>query len=88
MRHQDDGRARRSLGAKTSSREQSPDFNLVWTSRMIVVHETCGATHTTCWLGSSPAECTPIQITMTLSDMSDRLPLQSSHSMFCCTDGM
>jgi hypothetical protein len=83
MRHQDDGRAGRSLGAKTSSREQSPNFDLVGTSRTVVVHETRGAMHMMCWSGSSPAGCTPIRIAATLSDMSDRLPLQSSRSMFC-----
>jgi hypothetical protein len=30
-----------------------------------------------------PAGCTPIRVTLTLSDMSDRLSLLSSHSMFC-----
>jgi hypothetical protein len=35
-----------------------------------------------------PAGCAPIWITMMLLDMSDRLPLQSSHSMFCCSNGM
>jgi hypothetical protein len=36
-----------------------------------------------CWSGSSLVGCTPIHIAMTLLDMSDRLPLQSSRSMFC-----
>jgi hypothetical protein len=40
---------------------------------MVVARETQEATRTTCWLSSSPAGCTPIQITVTLSDMSDRL---------------
>jgi hypothetical protein len=42
MRHQDDGRAGRSLGAKISSREQSPNFDLVWTLWTVVVRETHG----------------------------------------------
>jgi hypothetical protein len=83
MRHQDDGRAGRSLGAKTLSREQSPDFDLVGTSWMVAVCETRGATYMTCWSCSSPAGCTPIWIATTLSNMSDRLPLQSFRSMFC-----
>jgi hypothetical protein len=60
MRHQDDGRAGRLSGDKTSSWEQIPDFDLVGTSRMVVVCETRGATRMTCWSGSSPAGCTPI----------------------------
>jgi hypothetical protein len=34
-----------------------------------------------CWLGSSPAGCISIRVTVTLSVMSDSLSLQSSHSM-------
>jgi hypothetical protein len=70
---QDDGRAGRSQGANTSSREQGPNFDLVGTSQMVIVRETCGVTRTMCWSGSSPAWCISIQITMTLSDMSERL---------------
>jgi hypothetical protein len=70
---QDDGRAGRSLGAKTSSQEQRPDFDLVGTLRVVVIHETCGAMRTICWSGSSPVGCTPIQIVVTLSNMSDHL---------------
>jgi hypothetical protein len=81
---QDDSRAGQSLGAKTSSREQGPRFDLVGTSRTVVVHETCEATHMTCWSGSSPTKYTPIRITVTLSNMSDRLSLLSSCSMSCC----
>jgi hypothetical protein len=66
MRHQDDSRAGRSLGAKTSSREWSSDFNLVGTSQTIVVRETHEATRMTCWSGSSPVGCTPIRIAATL----------------------
>jgi hypothetical protein len=33
----------------TSSREQRPNFDLVGTSRTVVVRETRGATHMTCW---------------------------------------
>jgi hypothetical protein len=92
----DDDRAERSLGVKTSSREQGPRFNLVGTSqtivvretrgatRMVVIRETRGATHMTCQSGSSPAGCTPIRTVMTLSDMSDRLSLLPSHSMSYC----
>jgi hypothetical protein len=63
-------------------------FDLVGTSRMVVIRETREAKRTTCWSGSSPTGCTSIQITATLSDMSDRLSLLSSHSMFCYIDGM
>jgi hypothetical protein len=84
----DDDRAGRSLGAKTSSREQGPSFDLVGTLQMIVVCETREAKRTTCWSDSSPAGCTSIQITMTLSDMSDPLSLLSTHSLFCFIDGM
>jgi hypothetical protein len=49
MRHQDNGRVEPSLGANTSSQEQSPDFDLVGTSRTVVIRETCGATCMTCW---------------------------------------
>jgi hypothetical protein len=73
MRHQDDGRAGRSLGVKTSSREQSLNFDLVGTTRTVVVRGTPRVTCTTYWSGSSPIGCKPIQITATLSDMSDRL---------------
>jgi hypothetical protein len=45
---QDDGRTEQSLGAKTSSREQGPDFNLVGTSRNVVIRETREVVHTTC----------------------------------------
>jgi hypothetical protein len=55
---------------------------------MVIVRESCGATCTTYWLGSSPAGCTLIQIATTLSDTSNRLPLLSSHSMSCCIDGL
>jgi hypothetical protein len=37
---------------------------------MVVVRETRGAMRTTGWSGSSPAGCTLIQFTVTLSDMS------------------
>jgi hypothetical protein len=75
MRNQDDGRAGRSLGAKTSSWEHSPDFHLVGTLRMVIIHETPGVTRTMCWLGSFPAGCILIRITVTLSDMSGRLSI-------------
>jgi hypothetical protein len=55
---------------------------------MVVIRETREAKRMTCWSGSSPTGCTSIQITATLSDMSDRLSLLSSHSMFCYIDGM
>jgi hypothetical protein len=35
-----------------------------------------------CWSGSSAAGCISIQVTATLSVMSDSLSLPSSHSMF------
>jgi hypothetical protein len=62
-----------SLGIKTSSLEQGPNFDLVGISWMVVIRETSGVTRTTCWSSSSPAGCTPIWIVVTLSDMSDRL---------------
>jgi hypothetical protein len=88
MRHQYDGRGGQLLGVKTSTWEQSPDFDLVRTSWMVVVHETCGAMCTMCSSGSSPAGRTPIRIAMTLSDMSYCLLLLSSRSMSCCTRWM
>jgi hypothetical protein len=68
------------LGAKTSSREQRPDFDLVGTSPTVVVRETPGAMSSTCRSGSSPAGCISIQVAVTLSDMSDRLSFLSSHN--------
>jgi hypothetical protein len=62
-----------SLGAKTSSREQGLAFDLVETSQIVVVCETPGVTRTSCWSGSSPIGCISIQVTTTLSDMSDCL---------------
>jgi hypothetical protein len=70
-----------SLGAKTSSQEQSPDFDLEVTSQTVVVCETSGVVRTACWSGSSPVGYISIQVTATLLDMSDRLLLLSSHSM-------
>jgi hypothetical protein len=49
----DDGRVERSLGTKTFSREQGPNFDLVGTSQMVVVCEIREAKCTTCWSGSS-----------------------------------
>jgi hypothetical protein len=43
-----------------------PRFDLVGTSRMVVVRETPGVTRTTCRSGSSPTVCTSIRITVTL----------------------
>jgi hypothetical protein len=60
-------------GAKTSSREQGPIFDLVGTSWTVVVCETTGVMRMTCWSDSSPAGCISIQIAATLSDMSGRL---------------
>jgi hypothetical protein len=84
----DNGWAGQSLGVKTSSRDQGPNFDLIGTSRAVVVRKTREAKHTTCWSGSSPAWCTPIQITVTLLNMSDYLLLLSSRSIFCYIDGM
>jgi hypothetical protein len=72
---------RASLGAKTLSQEQGLNFGLVGTLPKVVVLETPGAMRTTCRSGSSPAGYISIQIVVTLSDMSDRLSLLSSHSM-------
>jgi hypothetical protein len=65
--------SRASLGVKTSSREQRPDFNLVETLRTVVVCETPRATRMMCRSGSSPVGCISIWVTVTLSNMSDRL---------------
>jgi hypothetical protein len=43
-------------GAKTSSWEQRPNFNLVGTSQTVVIHETPRATRMMCWLGSFPCK--------------------------------
>jgi hypothetical protein len=51
---------RASLGAKTSSRKQGPDFDLVGTLRIVVIHETLGAARTRCWSGSSLLGCISI----------------------------
>jgi hypothetical protein len=48
------------LVAKTSSREQGLDFDLVGTSPKIVVCETPEATCTMCQSGSSPTGCISI----------------------------
>jgi hypothetical protein len=48
---------------------------------MVIIRETREVKRTTCWSVSSPAMCTPIRITATLSDMSDCLLFLSSHSM-------
>jgi hypothetical protein len=45
------------LGAKTSSREQRPDFYIVGTSPMVIIHETPGAMRTTCRSGSPLVGC-------------------------------
>jgi hypothetical protein len=52
---------------------------------MVVVHETLGVVHMTCWSGSSLAWCISIRVTMTLLNMSGCL---SSRSMSCWIDGM
>jgi hypothetical protein len=40
---------------------------------MVVIRETLGVAHMTCWSGSSPIGCISIRVTMTLLDMSDCL---------------
>jgi hypothetical protein len=68
--------------AKTSSREQGPDFDLVGTSEWLsYVTASLGVMRMACWSGSSPVGCISIRVTMTLLVMSGRLLLQSSHSM-------
>jgi hypothetical protein len=67
------------VGAQIPLSRDSADGCCTWNQQ---------AKHTMCWLGSFPAGCTPIQITVTLSDMSDHLSLLSSHSMFYYIDGM
>jgi hypothetical protein len=68
--------------AKTSSREQGLDFDIVgaceWLSYMrAFMSQAYGV-----WSGSSPAGCISIRVTVTLSVMSDNLLLQSSRSIF------
>jgi hypothetical protein len=70
-----------SLGAKTASQEQGPNFDLVGTSYIVVISEILRVVYTVRWSGSSPAGCILIRIATTLLDMSDRLSLLSSHSM-------
>jgi hypothetical protein len=48
---------------------------------MIIICETLWVMRMTCRSGSSPAGCISIRVVATLSDMSHRLPLLSSHSM-------
>jgi hypothetical protein len=62
-------------GPRLHPESRGPNFDVVGTSQTVVVHETRGAKRMTCWPGSSPVGCRPIQIAVTLSDMSDRLPL-------------
>jgi hypothetical protein len=64
---QDDDRARRLLGAKTLSREQGPNFDLIGTSRKVIIREIYE------WSCSSPVWCISIQIIVTLMNISDRL---------------
>jgi hypothetical protein len=66
MRHQKDSRA----GYRW---EQGIDFDLVGTSRTIIIREASGVARTTCWSGSSPVGCISIRVTTILSDMSDCL---------------
>jgi hypothetical protein len=40
---------------------------------MVVIRETPGVTRMTRWSGSSPVGCISIRVTVTLSDMNDRL---------------
>jgi hypothetical protein len=77
MRHQDDDWVERSLVAKTSSREQSPEFDLVGTSLMVVVRETPGVTRTTCRLGSFPYRV--------YIDSSHHDTLRYKWSLVCCS---
>jgi hypothetical protein len=72
---QDDDWVERSLGAKTSSQEQGPDFDLVGISQTVIVHEAREAVRTTCWSGSSPIGCISIWVTMTLLVMSGHLSI-------------
>jgi hypothetical protein len=70
---QDDSRVGRSLGTKTSSREQGPDFDIVGTLLKVVAREVRKTARATCCQVLSPAGCTSIRIVATLSDMSDCL---------------
>jgi hypothetical protein len=49
---------------------------------MVVERETLGVARISCWSGSSPTRCISTRIAVTLSDMSDRLSLLSSSSMY------
>jgi hypothetical protein len=57
---------RASLGAKTSSQEQGPNFHLVGTSQMVVICEILWVTHMACWSASSPTGCISFWIATTL----------------------
>jgi hypothetical protein len=68
--------------AKTSSREQGPDFDIVWTCEWLSYVRASGSQAYGMWSGSSPIGCISIRVTVTLSVMSDSLSLSSSHCMF------
>jgi hypothetical protein len=66
--------------AKTSSREQGPDFDIVGTCERLSYVRAPGVKRMVCWSGSSPVGCISIRVAATLSVMSDSLSLQSSRS--------
>jgi hypothetical protein len=66
--------------AKTSSREQGPDFDIVGTYERLSYVRAPGVKRMVCRLGSSPVGCISIRVAVTLSVMSDSLSLQSSRS--------
>jgi hypothetical protein len=68
--------------AKTSSREQGTDFDIVRTREWLSYLRPSGVKRLACWSGSSPIGCMSIRVAATLSVMSGSLSLQSSHSMF------
>jgi hypothetical protein len=68
--------------AKTSSRGQGPDFNLVGTCEWLSYMRASGSQVYCVLSGSSPPGRISIRVATTLSVMSGSLLLQSSRSMF------
>jgi hypothetical protein len=70
------------LRAKTSSREQGPDFDLVWTCEWLSYMRASGSqAYDMLVRFFSCRMCISIRVTATLSVMSGSLSLHSSHSM-------
>jgi hypothetical protein len=69
------------LRAKTSSREQGPDFDIVGTCEWLSYVRAYGSQAYVVLVRFFPIGCLSIQVTATLSVMSGSLLLQSSRSM-------